>query len=210
MRLDLHQRVRQLGMPAVMFGSQPRGNQRSAVPPSMIAELSEYATIVPCVIQLLGIADHVEERDVLRLAVDGPVPVENLVAAMLAVGLREHHQFDVGRIALELRERVDQVVDFVVREREAQFGVRRFQRAAAVAEDVDGLQRLGRQFVEQMQRVIARWRHAFGHAVVQRGGDGRACLRRDNAFLPPMPVPSKPLFSDDRKFDRRARSGAPA
>ena len=37
-------------------------------------------------------------------AVDDPVGVEDLVPAMLGVGLREHHQLDVGRIAADAAE----------------------------------------------------------------------------------------------------------
>ena len=48
---------------------------------------------------------NIEQR--LRDAVDREGRVEDLVAAVLAVGLREHHQLDVGRVAAELRERVD-------------------------------------------------------------------------------------------------------
>ncbi len=52
----------------------------------------------------MRIADHREQRLRLRLAVDHPVGIEDLVPAMLGIGLREHHQFDIGRIALEPRE----------------------------------------------------------------------------------------------------------
>lgn len=93
---------------------------------------------------------------------------------MLAVRLREHHQLDVGRVAFELAERVDQIVDFVIGEREAQLDVRALERGAADAQHVDGRERLGRQFVEQVLRVVARGDHAFGHPVMQRGRDGCA------------------------------------
>ena len=49
-------------------------------------------------------ADHREQALVLRHAVDDPVGVEDLVAAVLGVRLREHHQLDVGRIAAERAE----------------------------------------------------------------------------------------------------------
>jgi len=59
------------------------------------------------------VADHLEHRAFLRDAVDHEAGVEDLVAAMLAVGLREHHQFDVARVALERAESVDEVDDLV-------------------------------------------------------------------------------------------------
>ena len=42
------------------------------------------------------VLDHLEQRRRLLASVDGPGGVEDLVAAMLGVGLREHHQFDVA------------------------------------------------------------------------------------------------------------------
>ena len=153
-------------------------------------------------IQLLGIADHLEQRDVLLFAVDGPLAVENLVAAVFAVRLREHHQFDVGRVALQRLERVDEIVDFVVGEREAQFHVCRFQRTASVTEDIDGLQRLGRQFVEEMQRVIARGRHAFRHAVVQRRRDLRAGFVRQRLLAASSPLFMTTVYSTPRSMRR--------
>ncbi len=44
------------------------------------------------------IANHAEQRLGFSHAVDDPVGVENLVAAMFGVRLREHHQLHVGRI----------------------------------------------------------------------------------------------------------------
>jgi hypothetical protein len=66
------------------------------------------------------LADHAEQGFVFRFAVDHPGGVEDLVAAVLGVGLREHHQFNVGRIAPGLRENVEQVIDFVVGERQTE------------------------------------------------------------------------------------------
>ena len=40
----------------------------------------------------------------LRLAVDNPVGVEYLVPAVLGVGLGEHHQLHVRRIAADIGE----------------------------------------------------------------------------------------------------------
>ena len=68
----------------------------------------------------------------MRLPVDHPVGIEDLVPAMLGVGLREHHQLDVGRVAADAAEIVDQVVDLVVGQRQAQAPVGGLQRRAAV------------------------------------------------------------------------------
>jgi hypothetical protein len=59
----------------------------------------------------------------LACAVDHPGGVENLVAAVFGIGLGEHHQFDVGRVAAGLGEHVEQVIDFVVGQRQAERAV---------------------------------------------------------------------------------------
>ena len=94
------------------------------------------------------------------------------MAAVLAVGLRKHHQLNVGRVALKLGESLDQVVDLVRRQRQAKLGVGAFQRGLAAGQHVDGLQRLALQFGEQANgglRPVGH--HALGHAVVQQRGN---------------------------------------
>ena len=54
-------------------------------------------------IQPLSIADHLEERRVLLLAVDRPGRVEDLVTTVLGVYLRKHEQLCVRRIAADGR-----------------------------------------------------------------------------------------------------------
>jgi hypothetical protein len=56
-------------------------------------------------------------------AVDHPGGVEDLVAAVFGIGLGEHHQLDVGRVAAGLGEDVEQVIDFVVGQRQAERAV---------------------------------------------------------------------------------------
>ncbi len=96
----------------------------------------------------MGILDHREQRLILRLAVDDPVGVKNLVAAMFAICLRKHHQLDVGRVALGAGERSQQIIDFVIRQGQAQFGIGLLQGAFAAGQQIDGGQRLGVQFAE--------------------------------------------------------------
>jgi hypothetical protein len=57
----------------------------------------------------MRVTDHREQAPFLRDAVDHPIRVEDLVPAVLGVRLREHHQFDVGRIAAEAAEIVREV-----------------------------------------------------------------------------------------------------
>ena len=71
----------------------------------------------------MGVADHCEQRHVLRDAINRPARVKNFVSAMLGIRLREHQQFDISRIAFELVERGYEIVDFFIRQREAQLTV---------------------------------------------------------------------------------------
>ena len=72
----------------------------------------------------MAVPDHREQRLVLLLAVDDPVRIEDLVAAVLGIGLREHAQLRVARIAAERAVRGAQVVDFIVAQRKAKARVR--------------------------------------------------------------------------------------
>jgi hypothetical protein len=85
-------------------------------------------------VQLVGVLDHLEQRLVLGGTVDFPGGVEDLVAAVLGVGLREHHQFDVVRIAAEPGEGGDQVVDLILGKGEAQRRIGGDQGGAALGE----------------------------------------------------------------------------
>ena len=88
---------------------------------------------------------------------------------MLAVGLREHHQFDIGRVALRPDESFQQVIDLVFGQRQPQIGVGFLQRRPAAGQYADKCQWLRFQFAEQAGRVIALAQHRFGHPVMQQG-----------------------------------------
>ena len=62
-------------------------------------------------LRLMRIADHAEERFLALFSVNRPAGIEDLVAAVFGIGLREHHEFDVGRIALQAREGIGKVFD---------------------------------------------------------------------------------------------------
>jgi len=109
------------------------------------------------------VLDHPEQRQRLRLAVDGPVGVEDLVAAVLGIGLREHHQLGVGRIAAELGVAGLQVLDLVGRQGQAQAQVRRGQGGGG-----DAFERARGQLHEQLRGVLARGQQRLRHRVVQR------------------------------------------
>ena len=115
------------------------------------------------------VADHAEHRLVLRHAVDGEVGVEDLVAAVLAVGLREHHQLDIAGVTAQLSKGRHEVIDFIVTERKAKFGVRLHQCAAALCQHIHMGHGRGLLCLEQARRGAAFKRKGFCHAVVQQG-----------------------------------------
>ncbi|MNN44425.1 hypothetical protein D3C81_1587160 [compost metagenome] len=93
------------------------------------------------------------------------------MAAVLGVGLGEHHQFDVVRVALEALEGVDQVVDLVFGQGQAQVDVGLGQGVTAAGQDVHRGHRLGLGVAEQVSCLLQLGQHALGHAVVKFGGD---------------------------------------
>ena len=115
----------------------------------------------------MGVADHVEQRAVLFCTVDHPVGIEDLVAAVLGIGLREHHQLDVGGVAREACEVIEEIVDLVIGEREAEFPVGCLQRGPPAREHIDAGQFARRNVTEQLLDLAQR-HHRFGHAVVQQ------------------------------------------
>ncbi len=149
---------------------------------------------------LVRVADHREERLVARLSVDGPRRVEDLVAAVLGIRLREHHQLDVGGIATELREVLHEVVDLVGCQRQAERGIGLDQRRAAALGEVHARHRLRRGVVEECRRLLVARDHRLGHAVV----DG-ALERRERALRE-----RRGSRSPGRSRPRRARCARPS
>ena len=75
---------------------------------------------------LKGIFDHFEQGFVLFFAVDNPVGVKNFVATVFRVGLREHIQLNVVRVASKCGEIFHQIIDFIFRQRQAKLHVGTF------------------------------------------------------------------------------------
>ena len=130
----------------------------------------------------LRVTDHVEQRTLMLDAVDDPRRVEDLVAAVLGIDLREHHQLRVGRIPAELSEPDPQVIDLPGAQCEPEGGVRRLQGAARVR--AEGDRGMGRWRPVQEDRLhsgpragvvrkecVARGR-ALRHAVVEQARAG--------------------------------------
>ena len=63
--------------------------------------------------RVVRVANHTEEGFRLFFAVEDEIGVEDFVAAVFAVCLREHHQLDIGWIALQSLIVLNQIIDFV-------------------------------------------------------------------------------------------------
>ena len=116
----------------------------------------------------VGIFDHLEQGQRLVLAIQGPARIEDLVATVFGVRLGEHHQFDIGGIAAQLAEILEQVVDLVLGERETQFGVCDLESDASATGDIDHMQRARLMLFKQHRRLVQTGVNHFHHPVVQQ------------------------------------------
>ncbi len=121
-------------------------------------------------VHLVGVLDHAEQRLLLAFAVDVPAGIEDLVPAVLGVGLGEHHEFDVMGIAPQGGEALDQVVDLVLGQGQAQLQIGLLQGSVTTAEHVHRSERLGRGMAEDVGGGVQGRQHALGHAVMQGRG----------------------------------------
>ncbi len=86
----------------------------------------------------MRLADHAEQGFLARLAVDHPGSVEDFVPTMFRVGLREHHQFDVGRVALRLVDKqIDEIIDLILRQRHSEADIGFNQRVTTTGEQIN-------------------------------------------------------------------------
>ena len=124
---------------------------------------------------LAGMADHAKQGVALGLAVDDPGGVEDFVPAMLGIGLGKHHQLNIRGIAAQTGEAVDQVVNLVLRQGQAQLAVGLDQGGAPTRQQVHGAAgpRLGLE--EEAGGVLLVAQYPLGHAIVE-DGHGRPAL----------------------------------
>ena len=121
-RLHFHQSVGQCGIAAVhTAGIGVKALYFSALHHCGIVVIRHHIAFG---MQLVRIANHFEQAHRLGLAIDDEVGIENFVTAVLRVRLREHHQLDIGRIALCFLVRIHQIIHFIVRQRQAQLDIR--------------------------------------------------------------------------------------
>ena len=173
-RLDLHQHVRQR-LAAAVAARLGAGVGLPVLHDAAFHDRGVVAVGDDRVLRRCGFAraDHLEHRSILGDAVDRESGVEDLVPAVLAVGLREHRQLDIAGLAAERAKRGMQIGQLVVGQGQAETAVDRGERLAVVV-DADPHQGLGGALVEQVRQLGAAVEHAFGHAVVQQRRDLRA------------------------------------
>ncbi len=183
--LDLREQVRELRVAspaAVGVGKPPVGH--AALEDRGIVRVRDDGALGA---RRVGLADHPEERLILRRAVDDPRRVEDLVPAVLGVRLREHRELDVGRVAVEPREHRGEVVDLLIGQREAQLGVGALERTAARGAQRHQRERARGGVLEQRVGRLDPVEHGLGHAVVEACGYALAGpLARDVIGDPPL------------------------
>ena len=146
MRFDFHQRVRHLLVFAIdAIRVREQSLRHVALHHCGVVVIRDHVALW---MQLVRVANHFKQTDRLRFAINDEIGVENLVAAMFRVRLRKHHQFDVGRIALEVEIRVEQIVHFVIRQGQAQINICLLQCSLTARQNSNGAQRLTRQVIE--------------------------------------------------------------
>ena len=121
--------------------------------------------------RLVAVADHAEHAAGLRRTVDRERGVENLVPTVFTIGLRKHHQLDIGRISLQLREGLHQVIDLVIGQRQTKLDVGLLQRCLATLQHIHLRQRRGPQFRKKRADTGTVIHHTLGHAVMQQVGN---------------------------------------
>ena len=171
-RLDLHQRVGGLHMRCVpAIGSGIEARDLSSLHHRRVVGVSDDGALR---VRRMRMTDHREQASLLRDAVDDPARVEDLVPAMLGVRLREHHEFDIGRIAAHPAKALDQIVDFVRSQCKAQGHVRAHDGLATFGQQRNRDEWLRREMREQRVRIVEARQYGFGHPVVNERQQRRA------------------------------------
>ena len=103
--------------------------------------------------------------------------VEDLVPAVLGIRLREHHQLDIGGIAPERAEGLDQIIDLIARQRETPVAHWRARAPHGhLAPSITTRSGRGARGAKQIRRDLRLEPERFGHAIVQQRAE-RAQLR---------------------------------
>ena len=153
------------------------------------------------------VPDHLEQRRGRGNAIDLPIRVEDLVPAVFRVRLGEHHEFRVGRVALEIGVLGYEIVDLVSRKREPEENVGRADVAARKSHERPRL-----AAGEDASMRIALESDHLRHAVMKQRGEtsiGAAAQVPANAALHPRNLVETASLEDIRRLagPGRNRSG---
>ena len=134
------------------------------------------------IVELVSVLDHLEQGLVLLHAVDGPFGTEHLVAAVFRVGLSEHVKFNVGRVALEFSEVLDEIIDFVGGEGKAHFLVSLHESVATFGKHRNHIERTRFFLAEENFESGSVGKHGLRHAVVNLGRNLFTCASWSSTF----------------------------
>ena len=123
----------------------------------------------PFTIVMVGSADHPEQSLFTRLSINDPVGVEDLVAAVLGVGLGKHHQLDIVGVAPHRLEVLHQIVDLILCQCQPQLTIGLLQRRASTTQHIDTHQWCRFSSGEECLRLFGRLQYRLGHAVMDHG-----------------------------------------
>ncbi len=112
--------------------------------------------------------DHAEQALVLLFAVDHPARVEDLVPAVLRIGLGKHHEFSVRRVSIEIAVATQEVVDFFGGQSESKIRIGGDERLPAFRGERH--YRHGCRFIglKQSFRFLDAVKHRFRHSIAQQ------------------------------------------
>ena len=137
---------------------------------------------------------------------------------MLGVRLGEHVQLDVVRVATQLGERILQVVNFVVRQRQAKTNVGINQRLTALPQQIHAGNRCRLVMSKQFFGILQRVKYALHHAIVQfcrhraelLSGQTRGINIVGDAAFQPQHLIQAAVMCDVGSFGRPGRDSARA
>ena len=175
MGLHLHQHMACRLMAAVSAGLRGRaGSERLNRMPNhdcCVVGIGHHRVLRA---QPMGVANHAKQTEVLGLTINGKGRVKNFVPAMLAVGLRKHHELDVRGVSRHVGEGVHQIAQLFACQGQPETLVGLFKRITSPAQNVDALHRRRRLCHTQLTEGILIEQDRLCHSVIQRCQHGSA------------------------------------
>ena len=100
-----------------------------------------------------------------------PGGVKDLVAAVLRISLREHHQFSVGRVTTRCAVFLQQITKLRGIQCKSQGLIRVFQCPQSFCSEVNDTNGRRRRRLKEDMSLVHRAQHAFGHSVMHHRED---------------------------------------